>query len=61
MIATRYFSRIAALGLAAALSGTAPGLQAADQTPPPQYGPGMRGGGYGMGPGMMGGGMMGPY
>jgi len=68
--------RLAAFGLAVALSGTAPALLAAnDQTTPPPYGPGMMGGygmgpgmmgGYGMGPGMMGGygmgpGMMGPY
>lgn len=57
MNATRHFSRLAACSLALALSGTAPALLAADQTPPPQYGPGMMGGngGYGMGPGMMGG------
>lgn len=56
-------SRLAAFGLAALLSGTAPALLAADPPPPPQYGPGMMNGygGYGMGPGMMGGGMMGPY
>lgn len=51
-------SRLAAFGLAALLSGTAPALLAADPPPPPQYGPGMMNGygGYGMGPGMMGGG-----
>lgn len=50
-------SRLAAFGLAALLSGTAPALLAADPPSPPQYGPGMMGGygGYGMGPGMMGG------
>ena len=56
-------SRLAAFGLAALLSGTAPALLAADPPPPPQYGPGMMNGygGYGMGPGMMGGGYgMGP-
>jgi len=52
--------RLAAFGLAVALSGTAPALLAAnDQTTPPPYGPGMMGG-YGMGPGMMGGYGMGP-
>ncbi|MBD3811479.1 MAG: Spy/CpxP family protein refolding chaperone [Betaproteobacteria bacterium] len=51
-------SRLAAFGLAALLSGTAPALLAADPPSPPQYGPGMMNGygGYGMGPGMMGGG-----
>ena len=68
---TRNFSRLAAFGLAVALSGTAPALLAADDQTPPPYGPGMMGGygGYGMGPGMMGGygsygmgpGMMGSY
>jgi len=50
-------SQLAAFGLAALLSGTAPALLAADPPPPPQYGPGMMNGygGYGMGPGMMGG------
>jgi len=65
---TRHFIRLAACGLALALSGTAPALRAADQPPPPcqggpgtpgcyGWGPGMMGGygGYGMGPGMMGG------
>ena len=53
---TRNFSRLAAFGLAVALSGTAPALLAADDQTPPPYGPGMMGGygGYGMGPGMMG-------
>ena len=63
----RHFIRLAACGLALALSGTAPAVQAADPPPPPcQGGPGTPGcygagpgmmGGYGMGPGMM----MGPY
>ena len=59
---TRHVIRLAACTLALALSGTAPGLQAADQPAPPQNGPGWMGGGYGMGPGMMGGygGSMGP-
>ncbi|MGE5320474.1 MAG: Spy/CpxP family protein refolding chaperone [Hyphomicrobiaceae bacterium] len=77
MKTARHFSRLAACTLALALSGMAPGLQAADQTSQSQsspaypYGPGMMGGygGYGMGPGMMGGwggygmgpGMMGGY
>ncbi len=61
----RHFIRLAACGLALALSGTAPAVQAADPPPPPcQGGPGTPGcygagpgmmGGYGMGPGMMGG------
>jgi len=53
---TRHFSRLAACGLALALSGAVPTLQAAD--PPPSYpnSPGMMGG-YGMGPSMSGGGM----
>ncbi|MHB1093281.1 Spy/CpxP family protein refolding chaperone [Thiobacillus sp.] len=61
MNSTRHFSRLAGFGLAALLSGTAPAVLAADPSPPPQYGPGMMGGGYGMGPDMMGGGYgMGP-
>jgi Spy/CpxP family protein refolding chaperone len=51
---TRHFSRLAAGGLALALNGTVPALQAADPPPSYQNGPGMMGG-YGMGPGMMGG------
>src|SRR5512135_903293 len=54
----RHFIRLAACGLALALTGTPLLLQAADQANQPnpayQYGPGMMGG-YGMGPGMMGG------
>lgn len=67
----RHVSRLAAFGLAALLSGTAPALLAADPPATLQYGPGMMNGygGYGMGPGMMGGyggygmgpGMMGGY
>ena len=59
MNTTRHISRLAAFGLAALLSGTAPALLAADPPATPQYGPGMMGG-YGMGPGMMGGYGMGP-
>ena len=46
---TRNFSRLAAFGLAVALSGTATALLAADDQTPPQYGPGMMGA-YGQGP-----------
>ena len=62
MKSTRYFSRFAACSLALALSGTAPGLQAADPpTPPCPDGRGMMGGyGMGMDSGMMGGYGMGP-
>lgn len=60
MNTTQHVSRLAAFGLIALLSGTAPAVLAADPSPPPQYGPGMMGGYGGMGPGMMGYGMMGP-
>lgn len=69
MNTTRSFSRIAACGLAAALAGTAPAIQAEEAKRPCPDGSGMMGGhgmgpgmmgGYGMGPGMMGGHGMGP-
>lgn len=53
---SRYFSRLAACGLAVALAGMVPSLHANQAYPAYPYGPAMMGG-YGMGPGWGGYGM----